>query len=303
MRGTQNVALKTNLRAVLIAQFFYRQRTFMAVFPSDTFTLNSGAAIPRLGLGVFKARSGNETYHAVRSALDNGYRHIDTAAIYGNEADVGRAISDCGIPRDEIFVTTKLWNTDQGYQSALTAAAASCQRLNLEYVDLYLLHWPLPERRLESWRALERLYADRSARSIGVSNFMARHLAELLSYCEVVPAVNQIEMSPFLQQREVRALCAQRQIVIEAYSPLTKGTRLAHPEIHDCARAAKRTPAQILLRWALQSNAVVLPKSVQTLRIIENASIFDFELDRTLMARLDALEEGLVTGWDPRSVE
>jgi diketogulonate reductase-like aldo/keto reductase len=252
---------------------------------------------------VFKARAGNEAYHAVRTALDNGYRHIDTAAIYGNEADVGRAISECGIPRDEIFVTTKLWNTDQGYQSALTAAAASCQRLKLEYVDLYLLHWPVPERRLDSWRALEKLYAGGSARSIGVSNFMSRHLSELLTHCQVMPAVNQIEMSPFLQQREVRALCAQHQIVVEAYSPLTKGARLAHPEIVDCANAVKRTPAQILLRWALQSNAVVLPKSVQTPRIIENASIFDFELAPTLMTRINALEEGLVTGWDPRTVE
>lgn len=266
-----------------------------------TLELKNGVTIPQLGLGVFQAARGAETYGAVREALRQGYRHIDTAAIYRNEEDVGRAIRDSGIARDEIFVTSKLWNADQGYDSALAAHAASRQRLGLERLDLYLLHWPVPGRRLDAWRALEALYAAGEVRAIGVSNFMVRHLDELLAHCSVVPQVNQIELSPFLQQAEVCARCVSAGIRIEAYSPLTKGRRLTHPCVLAIAQRVGRSAAQVLIRWSLQRGFVVLPKSVHAERIAANLAVFEFVLDAQAMAELDALEEGLVTGWDPRN--
>lgn len=268
---------------------------------SPTLRMNNGLDIPRVGLGVFQAPRGEQTRNAVRDALLLGYRHIDTARIYGNERDVGAAVRESGVPRAEVFVTTKLWNDDQGHDSALEAFDASMKRLDLEYIDLYLLHWPVPRRRLESWRALEQLLSDGRVRAIGVSNFMVRHLEELLAHAKVVPAINQIEVSPFLQQREVRALCDQRGIVVEAYSPLTRGQRLGHPAVVAVAERVQRSPAQVLLRWGLQHGMVVLPKSTHKARIAENAALFDFELSAGDMAKLDALEEGLVTGWDPRN--
>jgi diketogulonate reductase-like aldo/keto reductase len=264
-----------------------------------TVQLHSGATIPRLGLGVYQA-SPRETERAVREALAIGYRHIDTARVYGNEREVGSALRASGLPRSEVFITTKLWNDDQGYDAALRAFDASLARLGLDTIDLYLIHWPVPGRRLDSWRAFERLHAEGRARTIGVSNFMVNHLEELLARAEVVPYVNQIELSPFLQHREVRAFCAARGIAIEAYSPLTKGERLGHPAITAVARRVQRTPAQVMLRWAVQSDLIVLPKSVRPERLAENAAIFDFELPPEAMAELDALEEGLTTGWDPR---
>ena len=261
--------------------------------------LNSGARIPQVGLGVWQSPRGEVTRSAVEAALQLGYRHVDTAMIYRNEADVGRAVRESGVPREEVFVTTKLWNADQGFDTALRAFDASLERLGLEYVDLYLIHWPVPLKRRESWRAFERLYEEKRARSIGVSNFLKPHLEELLAGAQVVPAVNQLELTPFLQRRETVALCQSRGIVLEAYSPLTRGVRLEHPVVVDVARDAKRTPAQVLLRWGVQHGFVVLPKSVNRARIAENGALFDFELDAKAMARLDALEEGLVTGWDP----
>jgi diketogulonate reductase-like aldo/keto reductase len=265
-----------------------------------TVALGTAAQLPHLGLGVFRARAGGPARRAVLEALEVGYRHIDTAAAYRNEEDVGEAIRASGIPRSEIFVTTKLWNSDHGFDSALRAFDASLARLGLDYVDLYLLHWPVPELRRESWRALERLHGERRARAIGVSNYMVNHLEEVLGEARVPPAVNQIEVSPFLQQREVRAFCQAHGVIVEAYSPLTKGVRLGHPALGHVSRATGRTAAQVLLRWGLQHDMVVLAKSVHADRIRENAAIFDFVLDADAMARLDALEEGLVTGWDPR---
>jgi len=261
--------------------------------------LSGGVKMPRLGLGVFQAGRGPIVRAAVREALRLGYRHVDTAHIYGNEADVGAAIRESGIPRDEVFVTTKLWNADQGFDEARRAFDRSLATLGLGHIDLYLLHWPVPGRRLESWRAVEGFLADGRARAIGVSNFMPRHLEELLARAKVPPAVNQIEVSPFLQRVETRALCRRHDIVVEAYSPLTRGLRLAHPVVADVARRTARTAAQVLLRWALQHDMVVLPKSVHAERIAENAAIFDFALDEAAMGELDGLEEGLVTGWDP----
>jgi diketogulonate reductase-like aldo/keto reductase len=265
-----------------------------------TFMLPGGAAIPRVGLGVYRARPGAGTRSAILAALELGYRHIDTAAAYGNEADVGHAVRESGIPRERIFVTTKLWNEDQGFDRARRAFDASLDRLGLEWVDLYLLHWPVPKRRLDSWRALEALHEQGRARAIGVSNFMVPHLEELRAAARVPPAVNQIEVHPFLQQRDVRAWCAAHGVVVEAYSPLTKGRRLAHPVVAQVAEEVHRTPAQVLLRWGLQRDMVVLPKSVHPERMAENFALFDFALPAAALARLDALEEGAATGWDPR---
>jgi len=262
-------------------------------------TLNTAARIPQIGLGVWQAGAGVSTERAVRAALEVGYRHVDTARIYGNEKDVGSAIRASGIPRADVFVTTKLWNEDHGYDSALRAFDASQSRLGLDYVDLYLIHWLVARKRLDSWRALEQLFRDGRARAIGVSNYLVPHLTELLDVATVVPAVNQIELTPFLQRRETRALCKERGIAVEAYSPLTRGQRLDHPVVRSVAREVQRTPAQVLLRWGIQHGAIVLPKSVTPSRIAENAALFDFTLSDAEMARLDALEENLVTGWDP----
>jgi diketogulonate reductase-like aldo/keto reductase len=239
------------------------------------------------------------TRSAVADALRLGYRHIDTARIYGNEADVGAAVRNSGVPRAEVFITTKLWNDDQGYDNALRAFDASLARLGLDYVDLYLLHWPVAGKRLDSWRALERIHEEKRARAIGVSNFLAPHLGELLARCNLPPAVDQIELTPFLQRRATVALCKQQGIVIEAYSPLTRGLRLGHPTLQHVASTLKRSPAQVLLRWGLQHGYVVLPKSTRSERIAENAGVFDFELDGDALGELDGLEENLVTGWDP----
>jgi len=271
----------------------------MSDLSDTTLQLSSGARIPQVGLGVWQTPSGTTTRQAVAAALDVGYRHIDTARIYGNEADVGAAVRDSSVAREAVFVTTKLWNADQGYDRALRAFDASLERLGLDYVDLYLIHWPVAGKRLESWRALERIQDEGRARSIGVSNFLVPHLEELLAKATRVPAVNQIELTPFLQRRETRALCAKHGIVVEAYSPLTHGKRLGHPVVNDIARRVGRSAAQVLLRWGLQRGLVVLPKSTKPARIAENGQLFDFTLDDGAMTELDALEEGLVSGWDP----
>jgi diketogulonate reductase-like aldo/keto reductase len=271
----------------------------MTTLATATLPLTSGTAIPQVGLGVWQSPQGAPTQDAVKAALELGYRHVDTARVYRNEKDVGAGIAASGVPRAEVFVTTKLWNDDQGYDAALRACDASLARLGLDYVDLYLIHWPVREHRLESWRALERIFADGKARAIGVSNYLVHHLEELLGKAKVVPHVNQIELTPFLQRRDTRALCAKHGIVVEAYSPLTRGEKLDHPVVREVARAAGRTPAQVLLRWGLQHGHVILPKSVHRARIAENGALFDFALDAAQMAQLDGLEEELTTGWDP----
>jgi diketogulonate reductase-like aldo/keto reductase len=265
-----------------------------------TLPLRGGRAIPQLGFGVFQIRPGHETRAAVESALAAGYRHVDTAAIYRNEADVGAAIRASGVPQDAVWVTTKLANADQGAATARHAFEGSLERLGLDAVDLYLLHWP-HERRLESWAVLEQLHAEGLARTIGVSNFLVRHLDELLARVSVPPAVNQIELSPFLYRSREDTLrrCADAGIVVEAYSPLTKGRRLDDATVGALAEEVGRTRAQVLIRWSLQKGFVVLPRSSNPARIAENAAVFDFALDDDQMARLDALDEGFTTGWDP----
>lgn len=264
-----------------------------------TLRLSNGVEIPIVGLGVFRAGPA-ETRGAVHAAIEAGYRHVDTARVYGNEEAVGAAIRECGVPRDALFVTTKLWNADQGEEKALAAFEESRRRLGLEQVDLYLVHWPVPGLRLGSWRALERLLHDGRVRAIGVSNFLSPHLDELEGAAQVLPHVDQIEVHPFHQQRETRAWCARRGVAVEAYSPLTRGARLEHPTLRAIAARLGRTPAQVLLRWGVEAGMVVLPKSVRPARITENVALFDFALDDAARAALDALDEGLATGWDPR---
>ncbi len=271
----------------------------MALSLDARVTLADGTKMPVLGLGVWRAASGKETQRAVATALDVGYRLIDTAKLYGNERDVGQAVRASKIPRDQIFITTKLWNTDHGYEGALRAFEQSRRELGVDSIDLYLIHWPVPGLRQESWKGLLRLKEKGLARSIGVSNYTIRHLEELLSSSPIPPAVNQVEFHPFLYQADLLAFCQGHGIQLEAYSPLTRGHRLDHPVIQAVASEYRRTPAQILIRWGLQHDLVVIPKSVQPARIRENARVFDFELSRADMARLDALDERSHVAWDP----
>jgi diketogulonate reductase-like aldo/keto reductase len=264
-----------------------------------TVTLNDGAAMPQLGLGVWQVP--NETTAAtVRTALDAGYRSIDTAALYRNESAVGAAVAESEIPRAELFITTKLWNTDQGYDNALRAFDDSLDRLRLDYVDLYLIHWPTPAepRYVETWRAFEKLRADGRARSIGVSNFHISHLRRLLDEADVVPAVNQIELHPNLPQEQLRAFHAEHGIVTEAWSPLARGKLLRDRSIAGLAQKYGKTPAQIVLRWHLELGIVVIPKSVTPSRIRENIDVFDFELAPDDLAAIGDLNNGRRTGLD-----
>lgn len=269
-----------------------------------TLTMRTNRSIPSIGLGVFQATPGVTTQRAVLDALEAGYRHIDTAAIYGNEADVGDAIAESRLDRSEIFVTTKLWNDDHGYDKTMRAFDRSLDLLGLDYVDLYLIHWPVPVLRLDTWRALERLTLDGRVRDIGVSNYLARHIDEILESAPVVPAVNQIELSPynFGTRLETVEKCRENGILLEAYSPLTKGRKLDDPTLIEIGTGYNKSPAQILIRWGLEHGFVVLPKSVNTQRIAENFDVFDFALTEGEMERLNALDEGLVTGWDPADV-
>lgn len=263
--------------------------------------LNNNLEIPVLGLGVWQIPEGDETYNAVKYALEAGYRHIDTAKIYGNERSVGKAVRESGIPREDIFITTKLWNADHGYEATIDACEASLDQLGLDYIDLYLIHWPVKELRLESWKAMEALHLEGKCRSIGVSNFMVRHLEELLENCQVVPAVNQIELSPYnyRSRLDVVEFCRRSNIALEAYSPLTRGRKLNDIRLGDIAERYDKTPAQILIRWAIDHNLIVLPKSKNERRIIENSDVFDFSISETDMAELDSFDQNLVTGWDP----
>jgi diketogulonate reductase-like aldo/keto reductase len=263
-------------------------------------TLNNGTRMPQIGFGVFRVPE-DETRRAVLTAVEAGYRSIDTASLYGNEAAVGRAVADCGVPREELFVTTKLWNDDQGYASAFRAFAASMERLGLDYVDLYLIHWPVPAKGayVETWRALEEIYASGRARAIGVSNFQPWHLRPILDRGDVVPAVNQVELHPGLQQQQVREFDREHGIVTEAWSPLARGDVLADPVVTGLAGRYGKTPAQIVLRWHIELGNVVIPKSVTPARIAENIDIFDFSLSDADVAAIGALDRGLRTGPDP----
>lgn len=267
----------------------------------QVFTLNNGIPMPAVGLGVYQMPNGPLTQRAVDYALRCGYRHIDTAMIYRNEESVGKAIAAGFVPREEVFVTTKLWNSDQGYDQAIKACHASLNRLGLTYVDLYLIHWPVHGKRKESWRALETLYNEGKCMAIGVSNYMTHHLEELIDYCNVMPAANQLEMHPYLynSRTDTIDLCRRQGILPIAYSPLTKGAKLRDPLLVKIARKYEKSTAQLLIRWALQQGFAVIPKSSATARIAENFQVFDFEITPEDMVLLNGLDENLTTGWDP----
>jgi diketogulonate reductase-like aldo/keto reductase len=263
--------------------------------------LNNGVEIPCLGLGVFKSAPGKETEQAVRWALDIGYRHIDTAAFYQNEADVGRALKASGL-RDHVFVTTKVWNADQGFDQTLKAFDVSRRNLGVDVVDLYLVHWPVKEKYRQTWKAMETLLAVGKVRAIGVSNFLVHHLRDILQESPVVPAVNQVEFHPFLVQKELLDFGTRAGVRHEAWSPLTRARRLDDPVIAGIARRHGRTPAQVVLRWDLQLGVVTIPKSVHRERILENSRIFDFALDAVDMAAIATLDSGARIGPDPDTI-
>jgi len=270
------------------------------VTSTPTLTLHDGVEIPQLGFGVFQVAP-EKTQETVERALEAGYRHIDTAAAYRNERGVGAAIAASGIPREQVFVTTKLWNSSQGYEPALGAFGKSLARLGLDYVDLYLIHWPVPSegRALDSWRAFERIQLDGRVRTIGVSNFRVEDLGMFEREAEVLPTVNQIELHPHLHQTELREWHAERGIATEAWSPLAQAELLSNETIAAVASRHDRTPAQIILRWHLQLGNVVIPKSATPARIRENIELFDFELSEDDMTEIAALDVGKRIGPDP----
>jgi len=269
-----------------------------------TVVLNNGIEIPQVGFGVWRVPS-TETQRAVRTALDAGYRHIDTAKLYANEDGVGAAVRESGLDRDAVFVTSKVWNSDQGYDSTLRAFDATMDRLGFDVLDLYLIHWPRPEAgtAADTWRAMEKLYVDGRIRAIGVSNFRPEHLRRLLDTAEVVPAVNQVELHPYLQQTDTRATNDTAGIATEAWAPLAKGGDLLRdPVVTRLAEKHGRTPAQVVLRWHLQLHTIVIPKSVTPSRIAENIDVVDFDLDAEDMAAIAGLDREGRTGPHPDQV-
>lgn len=264
----------------------------------ESVTLRNGVKMPWLGLGVYKVQEGIEVINAVMCALKNGYRSIDTAALYGNEEGVGTAIKESGLPREEIFVTTKVWNSDQGYESTLKAFEVSRKKLRLECLDLYLIHWPVPGKYSETWRALEKLYKEGLVGAIGVSNFQIHHLKDLMERFEIIPMVNQVEYHPLLTQKELLTYCRKKNIQMEAWSPLIRGN-LDIPILEELSKKYQKTAAQIVLRWDLQHGVVTIPKSVTPQRIQENANIFNFELSDEDMKAIDGLNQDKRLGPDP----
>ena len=271
----------------------------MTLSIASTTTLNNGVEMPRLGLGVYLSKPGDETKNAVECAIAAGYRHVDTAAVYRNEADVGKGIRRSGAPRDQVFVTTKVWNTDQGFEETLRACDASLDRLGLDYLDLYLVHWPMPAVMEETWRAMEAILHEGKARSIGVSNFLVHHLEQLFEFAETLPAVDQVEFHPHLQQPGLRSFLRAHGISMTAWSPLKRGEVVDMPEIVEIAERHERTPVQVVIRWMLQGGLITIPKSVHRERIMANASVYDFELSDADIEEIDALDRNERTGPHP----
>lgn len=255
--------------------------------------------MPWFGLGVFESKEGAEVQQAVHHALDSGYRHIDTASIYGNEKGVGQAIKDSGIPREEVFLTTKVWNSDQGFDTTIQAFEASLKRLDQDYIDLYLIHWPVLEKYQHTWKALEQLYQQQKVRAIGVSNFLVHHLKDLLPQCEIKPMVNQVEFHPRLLQPTLLDFCRSENIQLEAWSPIMRGRVMEFPELVEIGERHGKSPVQVVLRWDLQHQVVTIPKSARQDRIASNAEIFDFELSESEMSTIDQMDRGERTGPDP----
>ncbi|WFB59172.1 aldo/keto reductase [Paenibacillus sp. BR1-192] len=265
---------------------------------TDGPTLNDGVKMPWLGLGVWKTKEGEEVIQSVKSAIAAGYRSIDTAAIYGNEEGVGQAIRESGVSRDELFITTKVWNDDQGYEKTLQAFETSRKKLGLDIVDLYLVHWPGKDKYLETWKALIHLQKEGLVRSIGVSNFQIRHLQHIIEDTGVVPVVNQVELHPLLSQKELLGYARENHIVLEAWSPLMQGN-LDQPALAQIAEKYGKTTAQVILRWDIQNGVIVIPKSIKDHRIRENAGIFEFELSAEDMAAIDGLNQNKRFGSNP----
>ncbi len=266
---------------------------------SSKVTLNNGVEMPWFGLGVFLSKEGTEVETAVKTALQNGYRHIDTAAVYMNERGVGNAVKESGIPREEIFITSKVWNTEQGYKTTLAAFDESLEKLQTNYLDLYLIHWPKGKRSVETWKALEELYKKGRVKAIGISNFLVHHLNEFLPECKITPAVNQYEFHPELLQPELLEYCRKRGIQPEAWSPIMKGRVNNVPLMQELAAKYGKTPVQVVLRWDIQKGVVTIPKSVTPQRIISNADIFDFEISEEDMPRIDKLDKNGRIGGHP----
>ncbi|AVM07764.1 aldo/keto reductase [Bacillus sp. NEAU-CP5] len=266
-------------------------------------TLHNGVEMPWFGIGVFKVEEGAELVNAVKTALVHGYRSVDTAAIYGNEEGVGEGIrqglQEAGLKREDIFVTSKVWNADLGYEETLKAFDTSLEKLGLDYLDLYLIHWPVEGKYIDAWRALETLYQDGRIKAIGVSNFQIHHLKHLMKETEIKPMINQVEYHPRLTQKELLAFCTEQGIQLEAWSPLMQGQLLDHPVLQEIAEKYGKSAAQVILRWDLQNGVITIPKSTKKHRIEENANVFDFELSADDMKRIDDLNENLRVGPDP----
>ncbi|MFT4414006.1 aldo/keto reductase [Fredinandcohnia humi] len=265
----------------------------------DTTTLHNGVKMPWFGLGVFKVKEGQEVIDSVKAAIKHGYKSIDTAAIYQNEEGVGQAIKESGIVREDLFVTSKVWNADQGYESTLRAYETSLHKLGLEYLDLYLIHWPGKDKYIDTWHALEKLYKDGRVRAIGVSNFHIHHLENLMKNSEIKPMVNQVEYHPHLAQRELHAFCKENGIQLEAWSPLKQGQLLSEPTIIEIGEKYNKSAAQVILRWDLQNEVVTIPKSIKENRIQQNADIFDFELSHEDMEGINSLNKDERVGSNP----
>ncbi|MED3855007.1 aldo/keto reductase [Priestia megaterium] len=269
----------------------------------DTVTLHNGVKMPGFGLGVFKVEEGPELVNAVKIAIKHGYRSIDTAAIYGNEEGVGRGIreglKEAGISRENVFVTSKVWNADLGYDATIAAYETSLKKLGLDYLDLYLIHWPVEGKYKEAWRALETLYKEGKVKAIGVSNFQVHHLKDLMEDAEIKPVINQVEYHPRLTQKELQAFCEKHHIQLEAWSPLMQGELLNNEVLTEIANKHNKSVAQVILRWDVQNGIITIPKSTKEHRIVENASIFDFELTKEEIERIDELNQNHRVGPDP----
>lgn len=264
--------------------------------------LNNGVEIPLIGFGTYKMH-GAELEKAIEVGLEAGYRHFDTAALYGNEEEIGNVLKNTGVKREDIFITTKVWNDDQGYDNTMAAIDVSLEKLQTDFVDLYLVHWPIPEKRAATWDAMIQLYDDRKARSIGVSNYTSKHIDELMKKSSITPVVNQIEITPFLYQQELAEKCESYDIKIQAHSPLVRGSQMNNPVLVEVANKFGKSTAQVLIRWSLEKGFVVLPKSSNPERIKENIDVFDFELTAEDMSKIDSLNNNMRISWDPSELE
>ncbi|WP_430482045.1 aldo/keto reductase [Rossellomorea marisflavi] len=266
---------------------------------ASTKTLHNGLEIPFVGLGVYQMKNPEETVNAVRTAIETGYRSVDTAAVYGNEEEVGQGVRDSGVNREDLFITSKVWNADQGYDSTLRAFEESLKKLQMDYLDLYLIHWPVEGKYKDTWKALERLHGEGLIKSIGVSNFHQHHLEDLLARSNEKPVLNQIETHPRLSQEPLREFCSSHSIAVEAWSPIAQGRVLHEPTLNHIAKKHGKSAAQIVLRWHLQNDVIIIPKSVHAERIEENANLFDFELSLDEMNQINSLNQNERFGPDP----